>query len=277
MRLTAHNRMGMRRAISCWSAKVVITLGIGLGWTVSNAQWCIADSYRDFSDVQGQAGWYYGYYDRDGDPDRTYHAATDFQLLPQFDPSDDIVGWHIRWGEGGFWTHVGREIMHPNGRTTGLGRQSREHWAIRRWVSPVQGSYTLRVRLDEHTCCGDGTVARVYVNGVEVWSFVVPACNWDGGVYEIPVNLQVGTVVDFVLDPRIANDWCDGTVYIVQVVRSLSGDVDGSGCVDDADLLAVLFAFGNTGSDASNADMNCDGVVEDADLLTVLFNFGRGC
>jgi hypothetical protein len=25
-------------------------------------------------------------------------------------------------------------------------------------------------------------------------------------------------------------------------------DIDGSGCVDDADLLAVLFAFGNSGS-----------------------------
>mgnify|MGYP000163601122 FL=1 len=167
--------------------------------------------------------------------------------------------------------------MHPNGRTTSGWRQSREHWAIRRWVSPVQGSYTLRVRLDEINCGGNGTVARVYVNGTEVWSLVVPACGWDGGVYEIPVNLQVGTVVDFVLDPRDSDDLYDGTLYVVQVIRSLSGDVDGSGCVDDADLLAVLFAFGNTGSDAGSADMNCDGVVDDADLLTVLFNFGGGC
>ena len=52
-------------------------------------------------------------------------------------------------------------------------------------------------------------------------------------------------------------------------------DIDGSGCVDDADLLAVLFAFGNTGSDP--ADVNCDQVVDDADLLEVLFNFGSGC
>jgi hypothetical protein len=49
------------------------------------------------------------------------------------------------------------------------------------------------------------------------------------------------------------------------------------GCVDDADLLAILFAFGSTGSNVGRADINCDGVVDDADLLTVLFNFGSGC
>jgi len=53
-------------------------------------------------------------------------------------------------------------------------------------------------------------------------------------------------------------------------------DINGSGCVDDADLLAVLFAFGNTGS-GLDEDANCDGTVDDADLLEVLFNFGSGC
>jgi hypothetical protein len=53
-------------------------------------------------------------------------------------------------------------------------------------------------------------------------------------------------------------------------------DIDGSGCVDDADLLAVLFAFGSTGS-GLDEDVNCDDTVDDADLLEVLFNFGSGC
>ena len=54
----------------------------------------------------------------------------------------------------------------------------------------------------------------------------------------------------------------------------LEGDVDCNGCVDDADLLAVLFAFGGSGG---AEDLNGDGTVDDADLLTVLFAFGRGC
>lgn len=56
--------------------------------------------------------------------------------------------------------------------------------------------------------------------------------------------------------------------------QSNNGDVNSDGCVDDADLLSVLFAFGGTGG---AEDTNCDGVVDDADLLTVLFNFGAGC
>ena len=63
----------------------------------------------------------------------------------------------------------------------------------------------------------------------------------------------------------------DGACFYVPV----EGDVDGNGCVDDADLLQVLFAFG--ASECSPADVNGDGIVDDADLLTVLFNFGNGC
>jgi hypothetical protein len=55
------------------------------------------------------------------------------------------------------------------------------------------------------------------------------------------------------------------------------GDVDGNGCVDDADLLEVLFSFGESGDACLGADVNRDSLVDDADLLEVLFNFGAGC
>jgi len=54
------------------------------------------------------------------------------------------------------------------------------------------------------------------------------------------------------------------------------GDTNADGCVDDADLLAVLFAFGQTGTDLAE-DINRDAIVDDADLLGVLFEFGSGC
>jgi probable HAF family extracellular repeat protein len=60
-----------------------------------------------------------------------------------------------------------------------------------------------------------------------------------------------------------------------QGCASENGDVDANGCVDDADLLAVLFAFGGQGY--RNEDLNWDGIIDDADLLIVLFNFGSGC
>jgi len=63
---------------------------------------------------------------------------------------------------------------------------------------------------------------------------------------------------------------------IVAVRYAPNGDLDGNGCVDDADLLGVLFAFGQQGADLA-ADLNGDATVDDADLLQVLFAFGEGC
>jgi probable HAF family extracellular repeat protein len=63
--------------------------------------------------------------------------------------------------------------------------------------------------------------------------------------------------------------------FLLDTGFPLRGDVDRNGCVDDADLLAVLFAFGGRGY--RNEDLNWDGIIDDADLLTVLFNLGQGC
>ncbi|MFQ3611736.1 MAG: hypothetical protein SNJ72_09630 [Fimbriimonadales bacterium] len=60
-----------------------------------------------------------------------------------------------------------------------------------------------------------------------------------------------------------------------EIGGGIEGDVNGDGCVDDADLLAVLFAFGS--DTGGPEDVNSDGIVDDADLLIVLFNFGTGC
>jgi len=74
----------------------------------------------------------------------------------------------------------------------------------------------------------------------------------------------------FLINARIYNmNWVG---YGGGVPKSL-GNVNDDCIVDDADLLAVLFAFG---SSDPNTDVNGDGIVDDADLLTVLFNFGTG-
>jgi hypothetical protein len=59
-----------------------------------------------------------------------------------------------------------------------------------------------------------------------------------------------------------------------QTLVLTNGDVNGDNVVDDADLLSVLFAMGQSCPVDCPEDLNGDGVVDDADLLTVLFNMG---
>ncbi|MFN7016180.1 MAG: hypothetical protein ACK4P5_03300 [Fimbriimonadales bacterium] len=75
--------------------------------------------------------------------------------------------------------------------------------------------------------------------------------------------------------PIVEVQYLADRVRVVVVSLERSPDINRDGCVDDSDLLAVLFGFGSEGNSAE--DINCDGVVDDSDLLSVLFAFGQGC
>ena len=65
-----------------------------------------------------------------------------------------------------------------------------------------------------------------------------------------------------------------GPVWTTDTPFRRPGDVDGNGCVNDEDLLLVVFNFG---SSDSATDLDSSGTVDDTDLLIVLFNFSSGC
>jgi hypothetical protein len=100
-------------------------------------------------------------------------------------------------------------------------------------------------------------------SGIKYVALVIP----QGNQYINDPNLRASN--------RVANSLRYTNITDVRVIAGIPGDVDGNLCVDDADLLQVLFAFGATGSNP--ADVNGDLIVDDADLLIVLFNFGSGC
>lgn len=62
----------------------------------------------------------------------------------------------------------------------------------------------------------------------------------------------------------------------VSFANILVGDVNNDLCVDDSDLLMVLFAYGQTGENLPE-DLDGNGIVDDSDLLLVLFHFGQNC
>lgn len=146
-------------------------------------------------------------------------------------------------------------------------------------------------RIDNSTGCLTGKPAGVYYVAISRYNRDALGCN--GGT--IWANSPYNTIrcPDGAEHASRVAGWAGSTtaggVYTISLTGAQgvtrgnpadcciasNGDVNRNGCVDDADLLIVLFAFGSTG--ANPADVNCDGVVDDADLLVVLFNFGSGC
>ncbi|GBC92225.1 Desiccation/radiation resistance protein [bacterium HR15] len=115
-------------------------------------------------------------------------------------------------------------------------------------------------------------------NGQLLWQVDLGSENGGNQVlYSRPRFSRDSSVVYFgttLLGQSSTDPYC--YLYAVYTGNWVEGDVDGNGCVDDADLLQVLFAFGcSTG--CGSEDVNGDGTVDDADLLMVLFNFGSGC
>ncbi len=84
---------------------------------------------------------------------------------------------------------------------------------------------------------------------------------------EVPVSLAAGATTEVVF----IHTYGSGQPALCNLA-----DVNTDGVVDDADLLEVLFAFGNSAPNA-DVDTNFDGVIDDADLLNVLFAFGSSC
>jgi uncharacterized delta-60 repeat protein len=118
----------------------------------------------------------------------------------------------------------------------------------------------------------DYTTVKYDTSGNLLW---VARYNGTGNGDDIPTAVVVDGRGNVYVTGRSWNG-TDFDYLTVKYIQVLPGDVNGDGCVDDGDLLAVLFAFGQRGSGLAE-DLNNDGVVDDADLLEVLFNFGSGC
>jgi len=85
------------------------------------------------------------------------------------------------------------------------------------------------------------------------------------GYYDLAIRAQ-GTLLKRVPNARMRYPGVSGLNLTL-----IPGDVNGDNRIDDADLLQVLFNFGQNNP---SIDLNGDGRVDDADLLIVLFNFG---
>jgi CotH kinase protein/Lamin Tail Domain len=181
-----------------------------------NAFVTVANSAADFSDTQGSNNWFYGYYNKTADPDRSYDPA-DFIPFPKADgawsANNFWTGTKWDWfGGNPPWTEISVTDAHPNGSNNGD-----EHWAVRRWVSEVAGNVTVRFRLAKSNVGGgNGVTGRIFHNGTEVFSKTI-AFNDASAVTNVVriYSVAEGDFLDFALDSTgtdgLPSDGSDGS------------------------------------------------------------------
>lgn len=185
----------------------------------------MADSVTEFSDTQGANNWVYGYWDKRNDVDGNYQASTEFIPFPRgtgttLNSTNYWNGTAWNWPPPADppWTELTASGGHPagaNGSPT-----DPIHWTVRRYISETNGLLRLSGILacnSQNTACGDGTIGRIYVDGVEVFQRTVRGESFG---YAVQVNASVGSFIDFVIDPGAAdNDSCDTTTFTT-VIRT---------------------------------------------------------
>ncbi|MFM6201788.1 MAG: Calx-beta domain-containing protein, partial [Dolichospermum sp.] len=160
----------------------------------------IANSQTEFSGTQGQNNWYYGYYDGP-------FNSSDFQQMNQFSSST----WYLQ--NGTYWTQLWATGGHPNGQITSGGRLPVQQWAVRRWVSEIDGVVDI-----SGSVLGGSTIGRIFVNGVELLSQNISGQTAN---YNLRVAVQKGTFVDFAIDPKDNNDLSDSTLFTAKIIGNV--------------------------------------------------------
>jgi hypothetical protein len=178
----------------------------------------VFDSVNEFSVTQGENNWFYGYYDGDS---ASPFTSSDFEEFPQ---SINGNQWIIHRGDpSGYWTTISAAGGHPNGPNSNY-YQGTEHWAVRRWVSDMDGTISIEGNTSKSSRIGDGTICKILVNDAIVYSKHIDGNEIDGVDYAIQVQVHVGDTLDFSIQSG-ANDLYDGTRFSAIGTRTSSVDV----------------------------------------------------
>ena len=166
-----------------------------------NPSTLLADSYDEFSGIQGQDDWQYGYRNLtlDGGDIESYDAENDFIA---FDEQEHWrPGWRLAPSAAPWTLFNGPEGSHPNGTNSA---PNEEHWTVRRWTADELTSET-PIGLKWHTrktnLNGTGVTGSLFVNGEMVDSASFAGNDGVGQIRTWYANLNPGDVVDLALTP----------------------------------------------------------------------------
>ena len=153
----------------------------------------VSDSISDFSGAQGVGGWYYGWYNNDAVSSSGAGLTANLEAFNQFTYYSGDYGW---WafdpssvggepsGEApGSLAVATASLLHPNAPAGDANVVPEAQWGARRWVSDYAGDLTLNGHIAHYmyanAALGNGTEAYVLLDGVEVFSYIVEADDFD--------------------------------------------------------------------------------------------------
>ena len=183
----------------------------------------LADSVADFSLVQGEHGWYYGY---DDGTSASYTPMTRPSMITTYAPETGDV-WDCWANDTAHWTQIFQLGAHGNGTDTSPPSVPVLQRAVRRWVSTYDGDVRISgeaAKIDV-LMGSNGVDARVVVDGVELHSDFIGGADGGGLSYELTAHVNVGSTIDFVLDPHDSDDHHDLSRFtgIIERVVETSG------------------------------------------------------
>lgn len=228
----------------------------------------------------------------DGEYDRGFRSALPDQSISGWDDPGPDRMTVIQYGSPGGWpTHSdpgppnrGSNFFCGGGSPLSEIKQSIDLSTLASAIDAGAGRYDLSAFLGGWTSQNDRasfTARFFHPNGAQLGSATlgpVTAANRNNQTGLLPRQtsgtIPAGTRHAQVLlsAQREGGSDNDGYADNLSLVVWHAADLNRNGCVDDEDLLRILFSFGMTGTRPE--DVNGDGVVNDDDLLLTLLGFG---
>jgi hypothetical protein len=191
--------------------------GGGMGPSTDRGR-LLADSVADFGFTQGEHGWSYGY---DLGSLDTFTLMTKTSVIALFVPPSN-QRWDCWASDTARWTQIFQLGAHPNGVSSSPPSPSVLQRAVRRWTSTVDGDVVIKGELAKIDLLPDsgtnGVDGFVYVDGVQLFTGFLAADDGAGYSYELTATLQLGSTVDFVLDPHESEDHHDLSRFTAIIV-----------------------------------------------------------
>ncbi len=172
----------------------------------------VADSIQEFSSVQGQDGWSYGWYADDQVGLSGGSGSLDTSNFQEFEHYDGQIGWWTHDAASAasgeeqtpfFLTVITSQYMHANSPIAGEPSVATEaRWASRRWTSDIDGQVQVLGRLakvDQGPLIGDGIDAYITIDGEVAFHYAVAGDDLAGTTYDLTLDVNEGSVIEFVI------------------------------------------------------------------------------